>query len=149
MKQLFLILILVLSGCTNHYRKADEQSIRAVMAASQKAWNIGSIERFMKSYARSDSICIIGNKGANYGYYPVLENYLCSYLDRSEMGRLEYSNLDIEFLSRNAALVVGQWRLYRATDEPHGWFTLIFRKIIDNRWLMVHDHSSGVGGRNI
>jgi ketosteroid isomerase-like protein len=57
------------------------------------------------------------------------------------MGTLAFSNLRVDMLAPDAALVVGQWRLTRASDAPHGVFSLIFRKI-SGRWVIVLDHTS-------
>jgi ketosteroid isomerase-like protein len=58
------------------------------------------------------------------------------------MGRLEFSDLNIQELAPDAAFVRGEWRL-KMTDgkSPHGLFTLIFRKFPDG-WKIVHDHTS-------
>jgi ketosteroid isomerase-like protein len=44
-------------------------------------------------------------------------------------------------LSDDSAVALGSWQLKRATDEPHGRFTLIFRRLPDG-WKIVHDHTS-------
>jgi ketosteroid isomerase-like protein len=44
-------------------------------------------------------------------------------------------------LSPDAAVVLGRWRLKRANDEPHGRFTLIFKRLPEG-WRIVHDHTS-------
>ncbi len=133
------------TSCQTTDYTADIQAIRQVMTVSQAAWNSGDLEAFMTSYERSDSLRFIGSRGISYGYETVLANYQTGYPDRSAMGRLEYADIDVTILAPAAALVVGQWLLFRDADEPHGWYTLIFRKI-NGHWLMVHDHSSGVEG---
>jgi ketosteroid isomerase-like protein len=57
------------------------------------------------------------------------------------MGTLTFSDLEINVLSKDAATVLGSWSLARANDNPHGKFTLIFRKFKDG-WKIVHDHTS-------
>jgi ketosteroid isomerase-like protein len=44
-------------------------------------------------------------------------------------------------LSPDAAVVVGRWQLKRTNDEPHGRFTLIFKRLPEG-WRIVHDHTS-------
>jgi len=44
-------------------------------------------------------------------------------------------------LSPDAAVVLGAWRLKRGNDEPHGRFTLIFKRLPEG-WRIVHDHTS-------
>ncbi len=57
------------------------------------------------------------------------------------MGTLTFSDLDVTVLSPDAAMVLGRWHLQRAKDEPHGRFTLIFRRMKQG-WRIVHDHTS-------
>jgi ketosteroid isomerase-like protein len=57
------------------------------------------------------------------------------------MGTLAFSDVEITPLSADAAVVLGRWRLTRANDEPHGRFTLIFRRLPEG-WRIVHDHTS-------
>jgi hypothetical protein len=44
------------------------------------------------------------------------------------MGTLTFTDLEINMLSGDAALVLGRWRLKRANDEPHGTFYLAVSK---------------------
>ena len=39
------------------------------------------------------------------------------------------------------AVVIGRWALQREKDNPHGRFTLLFRKFKEG-WRVVHDHTS-------
>jgi ketosteroid isomerase-like protein len=57
------------------------------------------------------------------------------------MGTLVFSDLEITPLGNDAAIALGRWKLKRATDEPHGRFTLIFHRTIEG-WRIVHDHTS-------
>jgi ketosteroid isomerase-like protein len=57
------------------------------------------------------------------------------------MGSLTFSELKIDMLSNDAAVVLGRWELKRNTDNPHGRFTLIFRKMVEG-WRIIHDHTS-------
>src|SRR5438445_6148160 len=63
------------------------------------------------------------------------------YSDRAEMGTLTFSNLEITPLSNDSAVALGSWKLNRANDQPHGRFTLIFRRLPEG-WRIVHDHTS-------
>jgi beta-aspartyl-peptidase (threonine type) len=57
------------------------------------------------------------------------------------MGLLTFFDLEITSLGPDAGVVLGRWKLKRAQDQPHGRFTLIFRKTADG-WRIVHDHTS-------
>jgi uncharacterized protein (TIGR02246 family) len=115
--------------------------IRAVIQAQQEAWNRGDIEGFMNGYARSDSTIFVSGDDVTRGWQTVHDRYKTKYSDREKMGMLTFSNLEITPLGSDAAVVLGQWKLDRKQDQPHGRFTLIFRHSADG-WRIVHDHTS-------
>ena len=115
--------------------------IRSVLRAQQEAWNRGDIDRFMNGYARSTSIVFVSEDTIRRGWETVRERYRKKYSDRAKMGTLAFSDLDITLLSPDAAVVLGHWSLKRANDQPHGRFTLIFKRLPEG-WRIVHDHTS-------
>ena len=115
--------------------------IQSVLHAQQDAWNRGDIDGFMNGYARSASTVFISEDEARRGWETVRERYRQKYSDRTKMGALTFSEIEITLLSPDAAVVFGRWRLKRANDEPHGRFTLIF-KLLPEGWRIVHDHTS-------
>jgi ketosteroid isomerase-like protein len=118
-----------------------ESAIRAVLDAQAAAWNRCDVEGYMDGYDRSPKTEFVGGDSITRGWQEVLDRYKQKYDTREKMGTLTFSDLEITMLSGDAALVLGRWRLKRATDEPHGTFTLLFRKTKAG-WRIVHDHSS-------
>jgi uncharacterized protein (TIGR02246 family) len=118
-----------------------EAAIRAVLEAQAAAWNRGDLEGYMDGYARSADTVFVSGDRINRGWQAVLDRYKKSYDSREKMGVLTFSDLEITVLSKDAALALGRWRLKRANDEPHGTFSLLFRKTKAG-WKIVHDHSS-------
>ena len=128
---------------------ADEKSgnapviseIRDVLRAQQEAWNRGDIDGFMNGYARAESTVFVSGDEVRRGWQTVRDRYLSKYNDRAKMGTLTFSDLEIEQLGPDSAVALGRWELKRENDNPHGRFTLIFRKTPDG-WRIVHDHTS-------
>src|SRR2546423_7743203 len=120
---------------------ATKSAIRSVLDAQAAAWNRGDIEGYMDGYNRSPNTEFVGGDSISRGWQTVLDRYKRNYNSREKMGTLTFSDLEITVLSKDAALVLGRWRLNRANDEPHGTFTLLFRKTKAG-WRIVHDHSS-------
>ncbi len=116
-------------------------AIRAVLDAQAAAWNRGDIEGYMDGYDRSPNTEFVGGDNISRGWQTVLDRYKKNYDSREKMGVLTFSDLEITILSKDAALVLGRWHLKRASDEPHGTFSLLFRKRKAG-WRIVHDHSS-------
>ncbi|PYJ75534.1 MAG: DUF4440 domain-containing protein [Verrucomicrobia bacterium] len=115
--------------------------IRSVLRAQQDAWNRGDIDAFMNGYARSRSTIFVSEDTVRRGWETVRARYRKKYSDRAKMGLLTFSDLEITTLSSDAAVALGRWKLKRAQDQPHGRFTLIFRRLPEG-WRIVHDHTS-------
>ena len=121
---------------------ADEPAaIRAVIDAQAAAWNRGEIDGFMAGYARSPETTFVSGDEVTHGWQTVRDRYAKKYDSREKMGTLTFSNLTITPLCADAAIVLGSWRLQRKDDEPHGKFTLLFRKLSEG-WRIVLDHTS-------
>jgi len=129
------------SAQSNKSNPTSEATIRAVLDAQRDAWNRGDIEGYMDGYDRSPNTEFVGGDNISRGWQTVLDRYQKNYNSREKMGMLTFSDLEITMVSKDAALVLGRWRLKRANDEPHGTFTLLFRKTKAG-WKIVHDHSS-------
>jgi uncharacterized protein (TIGR02246 family) len=119
----------------------NEVEIRNVIKAQQIAWNHGDIERFMEGYWRSHDTVFVSGDVVTRGWQTVHDRYKSKYPDREKMGELTFSDLEVRMFGYDGAFVFGRWHLGRAGDNPHGRFTLVFRKTNDG-WKIVHDHTS-------
>ncbi|MGI8813054.1 MAG: YybH family protein [Pyrinomonadaceae bacterium] len=135
-----LFSVLAAAQSTPRQKKAAD-SIRKVMTEQTVAWNNGDIDGFMSGYWNSDKLVFVGSSGVTRGWQPTLDNYKKHYNSREKMGALTFSDLEVDVLSKDAAVVLGSWSLAREKDNPHGKFTLIFRKFKEG-WRIVHDHTS-------
>jgi ketosteroid isomerase-like protein len=115
--------------------------IQSVLNAQQGDWNRGDIDAFMNGYARSASTVFVSEDEVGRGWETVRERYRVKYSDRAKMGTLSFSDIEVTMHSPDAAVALGRWRLKRANDEPHGRFTLIFKRLPEG-WRIVHDHTS-------
>lgn len=143
MKQLYIIPLLLFLSFPGFAQKSGktEKAIRAIMAKQESAWNAGDLVRFMDGYWRSDSLRFIGSRGLTYGWNQTLANYKKSYPGPDAMGKLTFTLLSVEPLSKKSAFVIGKWHLARKVGDLSGHFSLLWRKI-DGVWVIVADHSS-------
>ncbi|HPF70350.1 MAG TPA: nuclear transport factor 2 family protein [Candidatus Krumholzibacteria bacterium] len=118
-----------------------EQQILAVLADAEAGWNAGDLERYMQSYWHSDRLRFAGGDRVTTGWQATLDRYRAHYADQAAMGHLAFTDLDVTMLADDAALVFGRWRLTGLEGEPHGLFTLVFRRFPEG-WRAVHDHTS-------
>ena len=117
------------------------RAIEAVLEAQREAWNRGDIEGYMDGYARSENTVFISGDSITRGWQTVLDRYRKVYDSREKMGTLTFSEVKVTPLNGNMAIVIGRWHLRRASDEPNGRFTLLFRRL-KLGWRIVHDHTS-------
>jgi len=115
--------------------------IQSVLTGQQDAWNRGDIDAFMNGYARSVSTVFVSEDEVRRGWETVRDRYRAKYSNQAKMGTLSFSEIEVTMLSPDAAVVLGRWKLKRADDEPHGRFTLIFKRLPEG-WRIVHDQTS-------
>ena len=123
-------------------QNADSE-IRAVLDAQVAAWNQGKLEEFMDGYWRSPELTFFSGGRKLSGWDATLERYRQTYQSEGkEMGRLVFTDLDIQTLGENSAVVRGRYQLKMSGGkELGGLYTLIFRRF-NNGWKIVHDHTS-------
>ena len=140
-------LFLILFATTTIAAQSDSQraqiktDILKVMNDQAAAWNRGDIEGFMRGYWSSPDLVFVSGDTVTRGWQPTLDRYKKNYDSREKMGTLTFTDLSVNVISKDAAVVLGSWALARANDNPKGKFTLIFRKLRDG-WQIVHDHTS-------
>ena len=108
---LVAILPISLSGQSSGKPKKNEVAIRAVLEAQKDAWNRGDLKGYMDGYDRSPATEFVGGDEITRGWQTVLERYQKKYDSREKMGVLTYSDIEVTMLSKDAALVLGRWRL--------------------------------------
>ena len=118
-----------------------ETQIRSMLDAQASAWNRGDIDGYMDGYARGDATEFVSGDTVTRGWQTVRDRYAKKYDSREKMGTLTFSEVVVRPLGDDAAFVTGCWQLAREADQPHGCFTLLFRRLPEG-WRIVHDHTS-------
>ncbi len=95
----------------------------------------------MNGYARAETTTFVSGDQVTQGWQTVLDRYQKRYPDKATMGKLTFSNIEVQTFSSDAAVATGRWELERAGDHPHGRFTLIFSRLPEG-WRIVYDHTS-------
>jgi len=138
--RIFILACALLAGSLVAHAQ-DKEAIVKVIEKQQKAWNNGSLEKFMEGYWKSDSLIFVGSVAPTYGWQAALDHYNGRYPDKSFMGTLTFTVIKVELIDKTNAFVLGHWSLKRIKDTPDGYFTLWLRKIKGD-WVIVMDHTS-------
>ncbi len=123
--------------------KDERTAIRAVLDQQVEAWNKGDLAGYMSGYWKSEQLTFFSGGTVTHGWDATFERYKKRYGgNTSTMGKLDFSDLEIVPLGPQSAMARGHWHLVMSDGkEPHGLFTVIFRKFPEG-WRIVHDHSS-------
>ncbi len=122
--------------------RTDEDAIRAMLKQQSEAWNRGDLDGFMKAYWKSDNLTFFSGPTATQGWQATLDRYRKRYQsDGQEMGKLTFSEVRVDMLGPDTALVRGHWQLQMRKGQPGGLFTLLVRKFPEG-WRIIHDHTS-------
>ncbi len=136
-----IVLAASCAGCAStHGRLAVHEQITNLLVRQASAWNAGDLEAFMQPYRQTPDLTFSSGGRVTRGWASTMKRYRKRYPTRESMGFLTFSDLEITELSREAALVLGRWKLER--KEPVGGaFTLVLRREA-GRWVIIHDHTS-------
>jgi uncharacterized protein (TIGR02246 family) len=117
-------------------------AVRYVLQQQQDAWNRHDLEGFMRGYWNSTDLTFVSGTNVTRGWRSTLERYRRAYQAQGkEMGKLELSELEVQPLGPGAAFARGAFHLAMSGgQQPHGRFTLVFRKFPEG-WRIVHDHT--------
>jgi beta-aspartyl-peptidase (threonine type) len=119
-----------------------KKAIQKVLDDQVAAWNRSDLEGFMAGYWKSPKLTFSSGNAKLEGWQATFDRYKQRYQsDGREMGKLGFSELQIEPLGPDSAFVRGRFQLKMAKESPTGLFTLIFRRLPEG-WRIVHDHTS-------
>lgn len=120
----------------------EEKAIRDVLNAQAAAWNKGDLDGYMAGYWNDERLFFISGGNATQGFKATKERYQKAYqADGKEMGKLKFSDVKVELLGPDAAMVRGKWEVTNSKETFGGWYTLVLRKF-PNGWKITHDHTS-------
>ncbi len=142
---LFTILatvFLTIAGCKEEVPQSyTEAELIEIMGKQQDAWNNADIEGFMAWYENSENIRFISSQGLMHGHQSLKERYQSAYPDAKSMGKLVFDVKEIIPIGTDHAYIIGAWSLRRESDNPGGYFTLLFHKTQEG-WRIISDHTS-------
>ena len=139
-----IILIILLNSIIIHtqdFRESDSLSILSVLENQKKAWNNNDIDKFMLGYLNSEKLIFVSKNGPVYGWDFVKDRYKTEYSSKYLMGDLDFEIYDLFLITNRSAILIGKFNLVRDDEELTGFFSLIFKKIKGD-WYIVSDHTS-------
>jgi ketosteroid isomerase-like protein len=124
---------------------ASAKAITAVLNKSADDWNRGDLEAFASSYKNSSDILFMG-RTVSTGYSQMLAHYKASYSTPEAMGRLSFTQLEIQPLDATFATVTGHFHLERTASgggNADGYFLLVVEHTPQG-WKIVRDDTTAL-----
>lgn len=123
-------------------RNAARTQIVAMMQQSAQSWNAGNLDAFMNDYEADTTTTFIGRAGVIRGRAAIREVYAPRFGPGRVRDSLSFENTTVDLMAPDIANVISYYRLMRGdSTTSHGPTSLVMRRR-DNRWRIVHDHSS-------
>ena len=126
-----------------HTATRQELNIVKVLLAQENAWNKGDLAGFANGYKNSPDTLFITHQVFR-GFAGLVDEYKRDYPNKTAMGTLTYSDLEVHPLDENFAIVLGKYRLERSKKDGgnvEGLFSLVVENT-DNGWKIVLDHTT-------
>jgi ketosteroid isomerase-like protein len=126
-----------------HMASREELDVIKVLLAQEKAWNKGDIDGFMQGFKESPETLFIARQ-VSKGYNEITAEYKHDYPNRSSMGQLGYSELEVHPLTDKFAICIGHYHLERSRKDggsADGLFSLVLEETPQG-WRIVVDHTT-------
>ncbi len=124
---------------------ANVRDILAVLNKSADDWNRGDLDAFATSYKNSPDILFM-SRTIRHGYAQMLAGYKASYSTQEKMGKLSFSQLEVQPLDERLATVTGHFHLERTVaggGNADGYFLLVLEHTPAG-WKIVRDDTTAL-----
>ena len=121
--------------------EAERAAILETISRMEVAWNRGDFPGYMAGFKNPEVVFVSGGKFQD-GWQGTLDHYIRDYGGSPERrGQLRFSEMKVDILAPDAAMLIGRYRLVRGSRVTEGVNTRLFRKF-DGRWLITINHVS-------
>ena len=129
------------SAATAVGEEAEKEAILALVARMEAAWNRGDFRGYMEGFANPD-VVFVSRGQIQKDWQATLEHYIRDYgASEDTRGRLHFSEIQIEMLAPDAALLNSRFQLDRPQNALEGISTRVLRKRGD-KWVIALNHVS-------
>jgi beta-aspartyl-peptidase (threonine type) len=136
----FLALLLFAPLCVAGQTSAD---LSKMLDDQTAAWNRGDLDHFMQGYWHSPELTFFSGDTIIRGWEATLARYRDKYqAGGKEMGKLSFTEEQIDRLSPYSAVVTARWHLEMTDGKKLEGLTTLLCKRMKEGWRIVHDHSS-------
>ena len=120
---------------------AEKEAILALIIQMEAAWNRGDFRGYMEGFANPD-VVFVSRGEIQKDWQGTLDHYIRDYgASEATRGILHFSDIRIEMLAPDAALLNSHFQLDRPQSPLEGISTRLMRKR-DGKWVIALNHVS-------
>ena len=121
--------------------QAEKEAIVTLIRTMEAAWNRGDFRGYMEGFANPD-VTFVSRGQFQEDWQGTLDHYIHDYgASDATRGRLRFSDIRIEMLAPDAALLNSRFQLDRPQNPLEGISTRLMRKRGD-KWVIALNHVS-------
>ena len=139
-----LFVVCVPKASAQAVKPPEATAILAMLNRQADDWNRGDLDAFATGYKNSPDILFMGQT-IRHGYDQMLAGYRKSFPNREAMGKLTFTNLQVQPLDEHFATVTGRFHLERTAaggDNAGGYYLLVIEKTPAG-WKIIRDDTTG------
>jgi len=114
-------------------------AIETVLAAQAAAWSRGDLDGYLEYFWRDPRLYYGSVNTVVRGWDALRASYASRYGEGAQLGQLKFSDINIEILSEDAAMVTGRFHVTEAKLPASGSWLIVLRKFPGFGWRVVAD----------
>ena len=128
-------------GSKSDLAKPDAQAIYEVLLKMLNRWNAHDIEGLLEAYWKSPDLLVVIDSEQINGWQQLHDSYIKDYPNRSAMGFIEPSRIQVRLLKPDLALALTWWTINLPSFKERvvGNTTMNLQKF-DDGWKIVASH---------
>jgi len=113
-------------------------AIKAMLDAQAQAWSRGDLDGYLHYFWHDERLYYASTNVLVRGYDAVRASYAARYGEGAQLGQLRFSDINIELLSADTAMVMGRFHVTEAKLPASGTYLIVLRKLPEG-WRVVAD----------
>lgn len=123
--------------------KSDAQLVYDVLLTMLERWNAHDLEGHLDVYWKSPELLVVVDSEQFSGWQQLHDSYLNGYPDRSAMGFINPTRIQVKLLKPDLALALTWWTIsFPNTHQTVVGNTTMNLQKFDNGWKVVASHTS-------
>jgi uncharacterized protein (TIGR02246 family) len=123
--------------------KPDAQLVYDVLLRMLDRWNAHDLEGHLDVYWKSSELLVVVDSEQFSGWQQLHDSYVNGYPDRSAMGFINPTRIQVKLLKPDLALALTWWTIsFPSTQQTVVGNTTMNLQKFDNGWKVVASHTS-------